>query len=152
MRKQSFLPLQLSVCLSSEFQPTGTNAGRGSHQHWVHFDPSTLQVLPDSGHFIIGQVGCVVIVQLQQALQLIFCFIADVLMGFKKQVSSLIMLDNRLERPMAKGIKYVAGLSGLLKIPQASDPDLFWCSILPVQPPLLPVWTHHVSDYRLGCK
>lgn len=27
---------------------------------------------------------------------------------------------------------------------------LLWCAILPVQPPLLPVWTHHVSDHRLG--
>lgn len=66
------------------------NAGGGSHQHRVHFDPSALQVLPDSGHFIIGQVGCVVVVQLQQALQLILCLISDMLRAKRttKEVSS----------------------------------------------------------------
>lgn len=33
---------------------------------------------------------------------------------------------------------------------EPNDSDLFWCAVLPVQPPLLPVWTHHISDYRLS--
>lgn len=86
--------------LSSEFQTIKTNAGGGSHQHRVHLDPSALQVLSDSGHFVIGQVGCVVIVQLQQALQLIFCFIADMLRGLKNYKNSVVIVDNQLERPL----------------------------------------------------
>lgn len=50
-----------------------------SHQHWIHFYPSTLKILSDSGDLIIGQVGCVVIVQLQQTLQLIFCLVTNML-------------------------------------------------------------------------
>lgn len=50
-----------------------------SHQHWIHFHPSTLKILSDGGDLIIGQVGCVVIVQLQQTLQLIFCLVTNML-------------------------------------------------------------------------
>lgn len=65
----------------------------GPHQHWVNFNPSSFQILSDSGDFIICEVGCVVIVQLQQALQLIFCFITNMLEGLKKNVR-LIMVKN----------------------------------------------------------
>lgn len=65
--------------------------GGGPHQNWVNFNPSSLQILSDSGDFIIGEVGCVVIVQLQQALQLIFCFITNML---EKTNVRLIMVKN----------------------------------------------------------
>lgn len=50
-----------------------------SHQNWIYFHPSTLQILSDGGDLIIGQIGCVVIMQLQQTLQLIFCLITNML-------------------------------------------------------------------------
>lgn len=51
----------------------------GSHQHRVHLHPTALQVLADGGDLVIGQVGCVLLVEFQETLQLIFGFIADVL-------------------------------------------------------------------------
>lgn len=56
-----------------------------SHQHWIHFHPSTLKVLSDGGDLIIGQVGRVVIVQLQQTLKLVFCLVTNML-GEKKVI------------------------------------------------------------------
>lgn len=34
-------------------------------QHWVHFDPSGLQVFADSGDLIVGQIRSVVLVHLK---------------------------------------------------------------------------------------
>lgn len=48
-------------------------------QHRVDFHRSCLQVLPHCGDLVVGQVRCVFIVELQQALQLVFCFITNVL-------------------------------------------------------------------------
>lgn len=59
-----------------------------SHQNWIYFDPSTLQILSDGGDLIIGQIGCVVIMQLQQTLQLIFCLITNMLENWGKKKMS----------------------------------------------------------------
>lgn len=102
-----------------------------------------------------------IIVQLQQTLKLIFCLIADMLQSFKKGTTTTnekLVGENNGKfsgyflRPVKENECCLSINGLLLVITQASDSDLFWCSILPVHPPLLPVWTHHVPDYRLSCK
>lgn len=43
-------------------------------------------------------------------------------------------------------------LCGASKKQHSCIQNLIWCAILPVQPPLLPVWTHHIADYWLSYK
>lgn len=110
--------------------------------------------------------------QLQQTLQLVFCFVADVLKGHRKQVSIVVCLGIihmriyqallwRICANIATGIiDYIEKselclISTLLPLNLERlipNSDLIWCAILPVQPPLLPVWTHHVSDYWVSYK
>ncbi len=52
---------------------------RLTYQYGVHFHSSGLQVFAHCSDLIIGQVGCVILMQLQQTLQLIFGLITDVL-------------------------------------------------------------------------
>lgn len=53
------------------------------HQDGVDLYPSSLQVLADRGDLVVGQVGGVVLVELQQALQLVFGFVTDMLRGHR---------------------------------------------------------------------
>ena len=66
-------------CILSRRGPRAGPQGLGSHQHGVHLHPSALQVLADRGDLVVGQVGRVLLVELQQALQLVLGFVADVL-------------------------------------------------------------------------
>ena len=62
--------------------------GLGSHQHGVHLHPSTLQVLADRGDLVVGQVCRVLLVELQQALQLVLGLVADVLEQGKRDTDA----------------------------------------------------------------
>lgn len=55
-----------------------------SHQHWINFNSFSLEVLPDGGDLIIGQVGRVLVMQLQQTLQLILCLVTNMLKKIKE--------------------------------------------------------------------
>lgn len=50
-----------------------------TYQYGVHFHSSALQVFAHCSDLIISQVGCVILMQLQQTLQLVFGFITDML-------------------------------------------------------------------------